>query len=466
MTSTDQERTTTVYDPNDPIGTPTKPAVVDPLVPHEDENWLGALLGTYAHTSLRAEALREVAPAEFYNPHLGGLWAAARVVQDRGDRITRRALLGTLAAQDKGTVSAGRALDELASTVVVPGDYRRVVLEVKRCARLRAVRLALDEARGRLLKAEDADQALTWATDLLGELDADQAAPDVRAFGDLLDDWRHALDEPDASHWTIPTPWSDINDLTAGGLHGGRMYVVGARPGEGKSIAAHRMAVYAAEGGHPSLVFSMELDAPQVTGRMVAGATRIEMTEISRRSLTAKSYHTLDGWLPGARSWPLWINDKPSITVDYIKAVCRAQKRRTGLRVVAVDYLQMVNASDRRQQREQQVAEISRQLKQLARELDIAIIVPAQLNRAMASRGDGTPKLSDLRESGGIEADADVVMLLARSTVSAEDVKARPELSGMVGEFDGNIDVVFAKNRLGPTCTRTLVWRGHYMSLG
>lgn len=460
MTTIDQKDHRHMHSP-EPIATATRPAVTDPLWPHEDEAWLAALLLTNVHTGLREEALREVAPGDFRNAHIAGLWAAARALVDRGDRITARSLL---AAKDGGTASAQRVLDEVATVLIRAADYRRVVAEVQRCARLRDIQQAAREINERVLHAEDAEQALSWALTRLGDIDQAHTAPEVYGWAALLDRWQHAVTEGDADDWLIPTPWADVDDVMGGGLRGGRMVVVGARPGEGKSIVAHRMAVHAAAQGHPALVFSMEMGHLEVTGRMVAGAAHIEMGEIARRDLSQHSYQRLTEWLPAARGWPLWLNDRPNLTVDYIKGVCRGQKRRGGLRVVAVDYLQLVNATDRRQSREQQVAEISRQLKQMSRELDVCVVVPAQLNRAPTARG-GLPMLSDLRESGGIEADADVVMLLARGVITEKQAKDDQALAGMVGEFDGSLNVVFAKNRLGPVCNRSLTWRGGYASI-
>lgn len=431
--------------------TALRPVAVDPLAPYEDEAALATLLLTYSHVAVRDDALAAVDPADFANPHLGALWAAGRRLAERGERITRRALLSE---KDGGKASAERALADLDRMVPPIADMPRIIDEVRRCARLRAVVQAADEIRHRAMTAEDGDQALTWAMDRLTEIDTGTPTPEVRRWAALLDDWQHAITNPGEQHWIIPTPWSDINDVIAGGLHGGRVYVIGARPGQGKSIAAHRIAVHAAEQGQPAGVFSMEMGAFEVTGRMVAGAARIELAEISRRELTRDSFDRLDRWMPGARDWPLWVNDKPGVTVNYIKQVCRAEQRRNGLRVVAVDYLQLVNPADRSRSREQQVAEVSRQLKLLARELDVAVILPAQLNRGPAGRA---PMLSDLRESGAIEADADVVMLLARGV----------QLDDQGNEvFDGTLNVELAKNRHGPVRGMSLAWSGGYASIG
>lgn len=429
----------------------------DPLNPVDAETYLAALLVSLTRSALREEALTAVHPDEFASPHIAALWAAARGLRDDNERITARALVGRI---EHGTAVAERILTRVAGHVPPAADYGRVVAEVKRCARTRAIIQAANEIAHRARVAEDPEQALTFAAERLANLDQTGAAPDVLEWSTLLDDWHHAVTNPaDDTHWIIPTPWDDINDVIAGGVHGGRMYVIGARPGEGKSIAAHRIAYHAASMGHAAIVFSVEMGAHEVTGRMVAGSADVEMGEISRRQLTAHSLSKVDRLVDQVRHYPLYVVDKSDITVAYIKSVCRAQKRRTGLQVIVVDYLQLVTA-ERGKPREQQVAEISRQLKILSRELDCAVIVPAQLNRESVKRGNNKPNLSDLRESGGIEADADVVLLLARQVITADEDKA------LAGTFNDTLLVEIAKNRHGPVCGRELLWRGHYATLG
>lgn len=420
------------------------------LNPADEERYLVSLLLPVTTRLLRDDALRAVDPADFCSGHYGGIWEAARRLQDEDRRIDLRSLL----AECDGKDSVARILDRVSGSVPTAADFPHAVATVRRAGQLRRLVEAAERIKQRAMVAEDFAQACGWAQDELEKVASQQTEiADVRQIGGLLDEFMDSMrDGPRYS--IIPTPWSEVNDQIAGGLHGGRMYIVGGRPGDGKSLAAVNLAAFAAKQGHPALVFSVEMGAMEVTGRVVANGAKIELSEIARYELSADSWSSASEYVARARDDPLFVNDKAGINVGYIKSVCRSQKRKTGLDVVVVDYLQLLS-SDKSQPREQQVALISRSLKELSRELDAAVVVPAQLNRESAKRGK--PMLADLRESGGIEADADVVMLLARLVHEDGDRK---------GEYTGTISIDIAKNRHGRTGAIELPWRGHYATIG
>lgn len=422
-------------------------APLDQLNPAEAEDYLLALLPTASLRILRDQALDTIDPDDFWSGHHGALWAAARRLRDNDQRITRRALLTAL---DAGTAAAERILDRLTATPPA-NEFPAAVADVKRCGRLRRIVEAAARIQQRALTADDPTTALAQAHDELRKLDnAGHRTAKARTYRELLDEFDAAMRAAGDPYTIIPTPWDEIDERIAGGLHGGRMYVVGARPGQGKSIVAHQLAEHAASLGHPAMVFSAEMGAAEVTGRMVANGASIELSEISRRNLTDDSWRRFAEYRARAADYPIVVDDKPDLTLGYIRAECRAQQRRTGLAVVAVDYLQLLKP-ERNVPREQQVAEISRGLKQLSRELNAAVVVPAQLNRRADDRA--APSLADLRESGAIEADADVVMLLARRV-------------GDDGKYTAYLDVHIAKNRHGRVGPLELTWRGHFSRLG
>lgn len=419
------------------------------LNPEEDEAFLVSLLFSVTARAAVDDALAAVAPEDFFDTNRGAIWKAAKALHDSDQRITARAVRG------HGTNAAIEAI--LArSAPPSAANYPTAVREVVRCAQLRRLVQVADRIRQRALAAEDIAQALSWASDELTRMDTDIDEPDVRRFDELLDRWWESMTATTPMR-VFPTPWAVVNEEIAGGLHGGRFYVIGARPGEGKSLAAHNAAEYAASCGHEALVFSVEMGHLEVTGRIVASGAQVEMRDISRRALTDWSAARIAEYRERARAYPLSIVDKADVSVPYIRSVCRNHKRRHGLDVVVVDYLQLITPEPNRS-REQQVAQISRQLKVLSRELDCAVVVPAQLNRNPLSRSNSRPLKSDLRESGGIEADADVVMLLARGVNPADH--DRP------GEFNGQLDVYIDKNRQGRECQLSLPWRAHYATIG
>lgn len=417
------------------------------LNPEHEERYLAALLLTASLKDLRDEALAQIAPELFWNGLYGGLWTAALTLQTDGKPITRRNL--ATVADGRGTEAA---LQTLATIVPRPLDFPQAIAEVRRCGQLRRLVETTERIRQRAFIAEEYSQALAWGYDELNKLAGDDDTTETRAYGHLLGDFENAMRTRE-NYRIMPTPWAEINDRIAGGLHGGRLYIVGARPGEGKSIVGHNLAEYVAANGHPSLVFSVEMGDLEVTGLMVANGATIELGEIARRELTNRSWTSFAEYAERAVNYPLYVNDRADLTLAYVKAECRAQKRRTGLDVVVIDYLQLLK-SDRNVTREQQVAHISRSLKQLSRELDAAVIVPAQLNRNAAR---DKPSLADLRESGSIEADADVVLLLARQFHTEGDEKGKP---------NGRVTVDVAKNRHGRIGDFDLTFRGQYSRIG
>lgn len=424
--------------------------VFEQLNPADAEAYLINLLTTITTRNLRDEALTQVTPDDFSSGYFGGIWEAALKLQADGEKITKRNLIKV--AKSTGV---DQVLQRIGSTVPVPADFPHAVAEVKRCGQLRRLVEATQRIQQRAFIAEDPSQALAWAFDEIAKLDTSGTdTADTKDYGALLAEFNDALTADQAEYKTIPTPWTEVNERIAGGLHGGRVYIVGGRPGDGKSIVGHQLAEHAASLGHPALVFSVEMGKLEVTGRMVANGATVDMGEISRRVLSDHSWIKFQEYRERAEGYPLSINDKAELSVNYIKAECRTQQRRTGLDVVVVDYLQLLKP-ERNLSREQQVAGISRALKQLSRELDTAVVVPAQLNRRAVDRS--APSLADLRESGGIEADADVVMLLARQYHSDGDQAGKP---------NGKVTVDIAKNRHGRTGDLVLPFRGHFSRIG
>ncbi|WP_448222434.1 DnaB-like helicase C-terminal domain-containing protein [Gordonia iterans] len=214
------------------------------------------------------------------------------------------------------------------------------------------------------------------------------------------------------------------------------------------SIAGVNLATYAAQQLHPSLIFSVEMGKLEVTSRVIAGAAAANYGQMTRRDLDDYNWHRIQGWREENPEIPLGLVDRSDIGVEYVSAVCRARKRSHGLDVVFVDYLQLLRPGGGKESRERQIAEMSRALKVLANDLDVAVVIACQLNRNSANE-KRPPTLADLRESGSIEQDADVVLLMHHHY--QDD-----------GEHSGDVDVVVAKNRTGPLASVRLGWRPHH----
>lgn len=425
-----------------------------PLNRDDDERYLVGLLMPITQRTLRDEALTRVAAEDFGSGIYGGLWAAALRLRGRDEPINRR----TLIAESKGYAGGSiveQTLDGLDGYLPWTTDFPRVVQAVTTTGKLRRLVESLTRSIQRAHAAEDFGAAYAAACEELETLaDHAEETDDLVHFSRIVTDLEEHF-KTGSPHQVIASPWADFDERAAGGFHRGRLHVIGGRPGEGKSIAGHQAAAYAAEQGHPSVIFSMEMGRIEVGGRLLANGSRIDMGEIARADLSPYSWASYGEFAARSREWPLWVVDKAGLTVEAIKSTCRTMKRRHGLDAVCVDYLQLLNVKAIAS-REQQVSEIARQFKNLSRELDCAILLPSQLNRDTARRGK--PSLSDLRESGGIEAHADLVVLLARQVF--------PDGHEAAGQYNGTIALDIAKNRFGPTGSIELPWRGCYASIG
>ncbi len=444
--------------------------MLDELNPAASERYLGALLLTVTARHLRDEALRMVGPDDFASPPISALWAGARRLADAGQPIDRRRLVAAAIDADPLPPVRGRngrggweqtlrgVLASLADTMPNPKEFPHVVAEVTRCGGMRRLVETAERIKQYAAIAEDPSEAYVRAADDIAQLAKGDVSSEVRSYADLLDEFERDMLTPDTTK-TIPTPWPEVNEVLQGGLRGGKFYVIGARPGEGKSLAAGNIAEYAASLGHPALVFSVEMPDLEVTGRMVSAGATVNLGEIARRDLSATSWQFVHEYTGRARKYPLWISDRADLSLGKIKAIARQQKRATGLDVLVVDYLQLVKPYSA-VPRHEQIGEISRGLKVLSRELECAVIAPSQLNRRTVDRD--RPALADLRESGNIEQDSDVVILQQRQVYTQDDVTSGEAAADMVGEPNGLVTVDIAKHRGGPTKTLTLNFRGHY----
>jgi replicative DNA helicase len=249
----------------------------------------------------------------------------------------------------------------------------------------------------------------------------------------------------------VPTGFTELDELT-NGLHPGQLIVVAARPAIGKSTLGLDFARAAAiKHGQTACIFSLEMSRSEITMRLLSAEARIPLAKMRGGGLTDPDWMKLVRRMGEIGEAPLFIDDSPNLTMMEIRAKARRLKQRNGLRLIILDYLQLMSSPRRVESRQQEVSEISRQCKLLAKELEVPIVAISQLNRSSEQRQDKRPQLSDLRESGAIEQDADMVLLLHRE--DAYD----PE-SARVGEAD----FIVAKHRNGPTKTVTVASALHY----
>ena len=232
----------------------------------------------------------------------------------------------------------------------------------------------------------------------------------------------------------VPTGFVDLDNLLTG-LHGGELVIVGARPSMGKTTA----------------VFSLEMPKDQLAMRLLCADARVDMQSVRHGSLRDDDWISLSSALGPLAASNIYIDDTSGITPSQLRSRCRRLKMEHGLDMIMVDYLQLMSADGHVENRQNEVSEISRNLKSIAKELNVPLVALAQLSRAGAQRSDKRPILSDLRDSGAIEQDADVIMFLHREEYYDPNTE------------DKNIaEVIVAKQRNGPLGTVKLAWLGQY----
>jgi replicative DNA helicase len=249
----------------------------------------------------------------------------------------------------------------------------------------------------------------------------------------------------------VPTGFADLDALT-NGLHAGQMIVIAARPAVGKSTLALDIARAAAvKHRQATVMFSLEMSRNELTMRLLSAESRVPLHAMRTGQLSEEDWTRLARRMSEVVDAPLFIDDSPNMSMMEIRAKCRRLKQRHDLRMVIVDYLQLMTSPRRVENRQQEVSDMSRSLKLLAKEIDVPVVAISQLNRGPEQRNDKRPLLSDLRESGSIEQDSDVVILLHR-----EDAYERESPRA------GEADLIVAKHRNGPTTTVTVAFQGHY----
>lgn len=250
----------------------------------------------------------------------------------------------------------------------------------------------------------------------------------------------------------VPTGFADLDYKTAG-LHNSDLILVAARPAMGKSAFALNIASNAAINAKvPVAIFNLEMSKSQLVNRMLCSEAMVDSNKIRTGKIEEDDWVKLATALGPLSEAPIYIDDTAGISVAEIRAKCRKLKLEKNIGLVVIDYLQLIQGSGKRNaSREQEISEISRSLKILAKELDIPVIALSQLSRAAEQRADHRPMLSDLRESGAIEQDADIVMFLYRDDYYNPDTEKK------------NIaEVILAKHRAGSTGTVELLWMGNY----
>jgi replicative DNA helicase len=403
-----------------------------------------------------SDVMEVMRPQDHYRPAHQLIHDAILELYGRGepaDAVTVSDLLGKRG--DLGRVGGGTYLHTLIASVPTAanaGYYARIVRE-------RAILRRLVEAGTRIVQLGytgdgDADELVDRAEAEIYGVTERRVAEDYLPLSEIMPG---ALDEIEAISSRggvmtgVPTGFADLDALT-NGLHPGQMVVIAARPAIGKSTLALDLARAAAvRHQQATVIFSLEMSRNEITMRLLSAEARVPLHSMRTGQLGEEDWTRLARRMSEVVDAPLYIDDSPNMSMMEIRAKCRRLKQRNELRLVIIDYLQLMSSPRRVENRQQEVSEMSRSLKLLAKELDVPVIAISQLNRGPEQRNDKRPLLSDLRESGSIEQDSDVVILLHR-----EDAYERESPRA------GEADMIVAKHRNGPTATVTVAFQGHY----
>jgi replicative DNA helicase len=281
-----------------------------------------------------------------------------------------------------------------------------------------------------------------------------RATEDFAPLSDIMDgvlDEIEAISNREAGLYGVPTGFADLDDLT-NGLHSGQMIIVAARPAMGKSTLALDLCRAASiHNNLSSVFFSLEMTRSEITMRLLSAEAKVPLNHIRNGNMNDDDWAKLARKMGEVSSAPMFIDDSPNMTMMEIRAKARRLKQRHDLKLIVIDYMQLMSSGKKVESRQLEVSEFSRQIKLLAKELELPIIALSQLNRGPEQRGDKRPMMSDLRESGSLEQDADMVILLHRDDVYEKE-STRP----------GEADLIVAKHRNGPTRDITVAFQGHY----
>ncbi|PKQ27267.1 MAG: replicative DNA helicase [Actinobacteria bacterium HGW-Actinobacteria-4] len=434
----------------------TERTTYDRLPPQNLEAEQSVLGSMMLSKDAMADVIETVRADDFYKPAHETVFDVAVKLYNSGDPVD--ALTVSAELQRTGALSRVGGAEYLHTLIaMVPsaasaGYYARLVRE-------QSILRRLVEAGTRIAgMAYDADG--TQVDDIVDSAQSEifavterRNSEDYIAIGDILErtlDEVEAASKHDGTMLGIPTGFRGLDDLT-GGFQKGQMIVIAARPAVGKSTLGLDIARAASiAAGKTSVIFSLEMSREEITKRMLSAESGVKLTRMTKGPMGPSDWDRLAAATTRVSKAPLFIDDSPNMSLMEIRAKCRRLKQQHNLGLVVVDYLQLMSSGRKVESRQQEVSEFSRALKLLAKEIEVPVIAISQLNRGSEQRGDKKPMLSDMRESGAIEQDADIVILLHREDMYDHDNRT------------GEADFIVAKHRSGPTDTIAVAFKKDY----
>lgn len=426
--------------------------------PHDNEAEQGVLGAMLLSPNTITDIIEELIPDDFYRPAHQLIYRAILDLFSDNKDVDPVIVAGRLDRNhDLERVGGAPYLHTLISSVPTAANaryYAEIVAEKAVLRRLvdagtRIVQLGYEGTEG-----AEVDVVVDMAQQEVFAIAQRNVTEDYAILADILQPTMDELDELSTHGGLargIPTGFIDLDNLT-NGLHGGQMIIVAARPGVGKStLALDFMRSCSIKHNKASVIFSLEMSKSEIVMRLLSAETEIRLSDMRAGRMSDEAWAKLANRVGQISEAPLFIDDSANLTMMEIRSKARRLKQKHDLQMIVVDYLQLMSSGKRVESRQQEVSEFSRQLKLLAKELDVPLVAISQLNRGPESRTDKRPQLADLRESGSLEQDADMVMLLYR-----------PDSQDKDDERAGEADIILAKHRGGPIDTVQVAHQLHY----
>ncbi|MDO4833415.1 MAG: replicative DNA helicase [Bacillota bacterium] len=422
------------------------------IPPHNSEAEKSVLGAALLSTDALYEVMEIVRADDFYDPNNREIFSAIFELSKINSPVDALTVSEELSKRGTLNMVGGRAyvsgLSSETPTTANAAEYARIVAEK---ASIRGLIKTADDivAKGYDTSME-AGQLLDYAENGIFEISQSRNRGKYVPLQDVLISNIEAIDKASGFEGGligVTTGFRDLDRMTSG-LQKSDLIILAARPAMGKTAFALSLALNAATKGEASvLVFSLEMAKEQLSQRLLSMESKVEMQKLKTGKLERRDWDDVNMALEALSGANIYIDDTPGVSIVEMKSKCRRLKAESGLDLVIIDYLQLMSAEGRAESRTQEVSMITRNLKLLARELDCPVIVLSQLSRNPEQRTDHRPMLSDLRESGSIEQDADIVVFLYRDDYYNED-----------SEAPGECEVILAKQRSGPTGTVKVAW--------
>lgn len=400
--------------------------------------------------------------SDFSRPVHGAIFDAMVEIYDRTATMDiiqlaeRLRAAGTL--DHVGGLDYLKELAESAPTAAHAVEHARLVRDKAVVRELIAAAVETLESAHR--GEERADEVLQAAEARIFSIAQRRETRMAASLHDLLQETLEAIDRSAGLALTgVSTGFAQLDDMTSG-FQRGEMIILAARPSMGKTAFALNIIEAIASHGKPVILFSLEMSRQQLVQRLLCARGGIDSHRLRRNMLNGDDRRALHLACEALSTLPIHLDDTPALTLLQLRSKARRLKEKAKLGAIVIDYLQLMSSGARSESRQMEISEISRGIKAMARELDLPVVCLSQLNRASEQRPGHRPLMSDLRESGSIEQDADVVMMLHR-----EEYYHLNDEEWRQGNPDkiGAAELIVAKQRNGPTGTAQLAWDGRYM---